>query len=59
MKALAILPTALVFPATLVGPMLLAAITSVLIFREKIKAEGFAGLAIAAVGLVLLSMNAK
>lgn len=59
MKALAILPTALVFPATLVGPMLLAAITSVLIFKEKIKAEGFTGLAMAAFGLILLSMNAK
>ncbi len=44
-----------VFPITLTGPIILGLILSVAFFKEKIRPLGYAGIAIGATGIILLS----
>ena len=46
-----------VFPVTLTGPIILGLILSVVFFKERIKPLGYAGIALGAAGIILLSSS--
>ncbi len=46
-----------VFPVTLTGPIILGLILSVVFFKERIKPIGYAGIALGAAGIILLSSS--
>lgn len=53
-KSLKLLPSAVVFPITLSGPIILGVMLSLLIFKEKIKAAGYIGIALGIAGIAVL-----
>jgi len=56
LKLLTTYPPAGVFPVTLTGPVIVSTIVSAIVFREKIRKAGYAGIFLGAAGIALLSI---
>ena len=57
LRALGILSGTIVFPITLSGPMIAAAILSRFLFKEKISIHGYAGIILGIIGICILGMG--
>lgn len=57
LKALGQLPETIVFPISLTGPIIGALLISLLVFKEKIKTLGYAGIVLGIVGMILLAVK--